>query len=309
MKNYYAMNKTTTTNKLDVLIEKISSHYDYSINKATTERIEKILDIVNEDFNEDYDFIVTKDYWYWGIQDGSHLNYNLAQYYNLEAKYHFQRKNYRRALFFLHLAEFYILKEDLNSEDYQYYLLVTLCNKCFTLLFLNKAQKALTGFQSIAVYASYNSLNYAGNYFWGNELTNESTACKISIQLGEALCLIELGKLHNAELSINTITLNLVKESYKDFCEKHFVLKTLIAKIFIKRQDKNSAFNIIADAIIEGFPYVTEYSGHLQEEIIYHLRQSPFEGIGFNYIIETMLETHIKRDISVTPSRKDILFV
>lgn len=303
------MKKNKAPNQLDILIDEISSHHDYSINKNITEKIEKILDIVNEDFDEDYDFIVTKDYWYWGIQDGSLLNYNLAKNYNLEAKYHFQRKNYRRALFFLHLAEYYILKEDLNSENYQYNLLVTLCNKCFTLLFLNKAQKALTGFQSIAVYASYNSLNYAGDYFWGNEQTNESTACKISIQLGEALCLIELGKLHNAELSINTITLNLVKESYKDFCEKNFVLKTLIAKIFIKRQDKNSAFNIITDAILEGFPYVTEYSGHLQEEIIYHLRHSPFEEIGFNYIIETMLETHIKRDISVTPSRKDILFI
>lgn len=303
------MKKNKAPNKLDVLIDEISSHYDYNINKTISEKIEKIMDIVNEDFDEDYDFIVTKDYWYWGIQDGSHLNYNLAQYYNLEAKYHFQRKNYRRALFFLHLAEFYILKEDLNSEDYQYYLLVTLCNKCFTLYFLNETQKALTGFQSIAVYASYNSLNYASYCFWTNEQTNESTACKISIQLGEALCLIELGKFHDAELSINTITLNLVKESYKDFCEKHFVLKTLIAKIFIKRQDKNSAFNIITDAIIEGFPYVAEYSSHLQEEIIYHLRQSPFEEIGFNYIIETMLETHIKRDISVTPSRKDILFI
>ena len=303
------MGKNKTPNQLDVLIDEISSHYDYNINKNITEKIEKILDIVNEDFDEDYDFIVTKDYWYWGIQDGSHLNYNLAQYYNLEAKYHFQRKNYRRALFFLHLAEFYILKGDLDSEDYQYNLLVTLCNKCFTLYFLNETQKALIGFQSIAVYASYNSLNYASCWFWTNEQTNESTACKISIQLGEALCLIELGKLHDAELSINTITLNLVKELYKDFCDKHFVLKTLIAKIFIKRQDKNSAFNIITDAIIEGFPYVTEYSSHLQEEIIYHLRQSPFEEIGFNYIIETMLETHIKRDISVTPSRKDILFV
>lgn len=303
------MKKNKAPNQLDVLIDEISSHYDYSINKNISEKIDKIMEIVNIDFDEDYDFIVTKDYWYWGIQEDWDLNFKLARYYNLEAKYHFQRKNYRRALFFLHLAEYYILKEDLNSENYQYNLLVTLCNKCFTLLFLNKAQKALTGFQSIAVYASYNSLNYAGDYFWGNEQTNESTACKISIQLGEALCLIELGKLHNAELSINTITLNLVKESYKDFCEKHFVLKTLIAKTFIKRQDKNSAFNIITDAIIEGFPYVTEYSGHLQEEIIYHLRQSPFEEIGFNYIIETMLETHIKRDISVTPSRKDILFI
>ncbi len=303
------MKKNKAPNQLDVLIDEISSHYDYSINKTISEKIEKIMDIVNEDFDEDYDFIVTKDYWYWGIQDGSHLNYNLAQYYNLEAKYHFQRKNYRKALFFLHLAEFYILKEDLNSEDYQYYLLVTLCNKCFTLYFLNETQKALTGFQSIAVYASYNSLNYASYCFWTNEQTNESTACKISIHLGETLCLLELGKIHDAELSINTITLNLVKESYKDFCEKHFVLKTLIAKTFIKRQDKNSAFNIITDAIIEGFPYVTEYSSHLQEEIIFHLRQSPFEEIGFNYIIETMLETHIKRDISVTPSRKDILFI
>lgn len=303
------MKKNKAPNQLDILIDEISSHHDYSINKNITEKIENILDIVNEDFDEDYDFIVTKDYCYWGIQDGSLLNYNLAKYYNLEAKYHFQRKNYRRALFFLHLAEYYILKEDLNSENYQYNLLVTMCNKCFTLLFLNKTQKALTGFQSIAVYASYNSLNYASYCFWTNEQTNESKACKISIQLGEALCLIELGKFHDAELSINTITLNLVKESYKDFCEKHFVLKTLIAKIFIKRQDKNSAFNIITDAIIEGFPYVTEYSSHLQEEIIFHLRQSPFEEIGFNYIIETMLETHIKRDISVTPSRKDILFI
>lgn len=302
------MKKNKAPNQLDILIDEISSHHDYSINKNITEKIENILDIVNEDFDEDYDFIVTKDYCYWGIQDGSLLNYNLAKYYNLEAKYHFQRKNYRRALFFLHLAEYYILKEDLNSENYQYNLLVTLCNKCFTLLFLNKAQKALTGFQSIAVYASYNSLNYAGDYFWGNEQTNESTACKISIQLGEALCLIELGKLHNAELSINTITLNLVKESYKDFCEKHFVLKTLIAKIFSKRQDKNSAFNIITNAITEGFPYVTEYSCHLQEEIEFQLR-CPIEEIGFNYIIETMLDIHIKRDISVTPPRKDILFI
>ena len=138
------MKKNKTPNQLDVLIEKISSHYDYSINKATTERIEKILDIVNEDFNEDYDFIVTKDYWYWGIQEGCNLNFQLARYYNLEAKQHFQRKNYKKALFFLHLAEYYILKEDVNSENYQSNLLVTLCNKCFTLLFLNKAQKALT---------------------------------------------------------------------------------------------------------------------------------------------------------------------
>lgn len=302
------MKKNKAPDQLDVLIDEISSHHDYSINKNITEKIEKILDIVNEDFDEDYDFIVTKDYWYWGIQDGSLLNYNLAKYYNLEAKYHFQRKNYRRALFFLHLAEFYILKEDLNSEDYQYYLLVTSCNKCFTLLFLNETQKALTGFQSTAVDASYNSLYYADHCFWGNEQTLESTACKISIQLGEALCLIELGKLHDAELAINTITLNLVRKSYRDFCEKHFVLKTLIVKIFSKRQDKSSAFNIISNAITEGFPYVTEYSCHLQEEIEFQLR-CPFEEIGFNYIIDTMLEIHIKRDISVTPSRKDILFI
>ena len=302
------MKKNKAPNQLDVLIDEISSHYDYSINKTISEKIEKIMKIVNKKFDEDYDFIVTKDYWYWGIQEDWDLNFKLARYYNLEAKYYFQRKNYRRALFFLHLAEFYILKEDLNSEDYQYNLLVTSCNKCFTLLFLNETQKALTGFQSTAVDASYNSLSYANHCFWGNEQPLENTACKISIQLGKTLCLIELGKLHDAELSINTITLNLVKESYKDFCEKHFVLKTLIAKIFSKRQDKNSAFNIITNAITEGFPYVTEYSCHLQEEIEFQLR-CPLEEIGFNYIINTMLDIQIKRDISVTPSRKDILSI
>ena len=68
------MKKNKAPNQLDILIDEISSHHDYSINKNITEKIEKILDIVNEDFDEDYDFIVTKDYWYWGIQDGSLLN-------------------------------------------------------------------------------------------------------------------------------------------------------------------------------------------------------------------------------------------
>lgn len=286
---------------IDALIEEISSYYEYSINENIVVKIEKLLDIVNNQFDEDYDFIVTKDYQYWGITDDQDLYLNVAVYYILSAKKEFQRKNLHKALFFLHLAEFYILKETDCDERYQSKLMIIRCNKCFVLLFLNETEKALTGFQQLAVSASYFNLNY--------EKTNESEACKTSIQLGEASCLIELGKLSEAERSINNIAIRLAKQPYTSCYDKYFVLQSLIAKIRLKQKDKNAAFNIITDAITEGFYYETNYAGNMQRQIELCLRDTTVEDIDFEDIIDMMLELHIRRNIGEPTHCKDVIFI
>lgn len=291
----------TQAHEINSLINEISSYHDYNIDKTTIDRIEKLLLIVNDNFDEDYDFIVTQDYWYWGIKDDENLNFNIAHYYNLEAKKHFQRNEYYKALFFLHLAEFYVIKEDVNSEAYQYNLLVTGCNKCFTLFFLNETQKALAGFQALSVSASYFTMTF--------EQTMENSTCRSSLQLGEILCQTELGELQAAERLTNMIVINLAEDSYKKYYDRLFVLKTLMAKICLKRQDKSTVFNIITDAITEGFYYRSNYSNNLREDIECFLNRKKFESIDFEDIIDMMLEIHIKRDIADSRYGKDLLFI
>lgn len=286
---------------IDSLINEISSYYNYDIDIKTIVAINKLLDIVNEQYYEDYDFIVTTDYWYWDITNDKDLNFNIVKYYNLSAKKEFQEEHYKKALFFLHLAEFYMVKENKDTEKYQYNLMVIRCNKCYSLLFLNKARQALHGFMHL--------LKLFNNYESIYSITTPSSTCISSVLIGASFSLLETCKIAEAEQILNFLNKTLDTQPSKNVYDKSLISRALMAKIATMQLDNKTAYKIIKEAITEKFNYQSNYSCRIKEDIEDYLNYHNLENINFDKIITMMFWLHIGRDISKPKQGKDMLFV
>ena len=309
------MDELEKEQRLDFLCEQLADCRDINLKDKTIELIEEVIQITNSDFIEKYDCFVGKDHDYWGIDDGWDVNYKIALYYNYEANPLFKGKSYKKAMMFLHFADYHTSKNHYSIKS-DYYDLIIKCNKGFCLLKMGDFFAASICFSNIITRYKYH-IKY--DFKIENDLPQystkpqEYTLLNISMSLGMAVTYLKLGKIQEAEkilIKISKETQILQDDAFYDnFIFKSFATNTAFAEMYHLMGDDQKALETIIDAVshLHCHNYIANSTMHMIDLVKKHLEEQ--EKPNFDELLSLMYDAHIHRDSLFIPSNVDRLFV
>lgn len=311
------MDELEKEQRLDFLCDQLADCRDINLTDKTIELIEEVIQITNTDFIEKYDCFVGANHHYWGIDDGWDVNYNIALYYNYDAKTLFARKAYKKAMMFLHFADYYTnLDHNKISVKSDYYDLVVKCNKGFCLLQMGDDFLASISFSNINI--RYDFMIRCGcitDYFFPpyNIKTQDYNLLKLSMTLGMAITYIKLGNIQEAEKMLLIISkenqISPDDEFYDNFIFKSFATKTTLAYMYHKMGDDQKAMDTITDAV-SNIPChnISDSAMYMIDLVKQHLEEQE-KPKNLDELLLLMYVAHVRRDSYFIIQYVDCLFV
>lgn len=309
------MNESEKEKRLNFLCNQLADCRDINLTDKTIELIEEVIQITNDDFIEKYDCFVGKDHDYWGIDDGWDVNYKIALYYNNEANPLFKGKSYKKAMMFLHFADYHASKNHYSIKS-DYYDLIFKCNKGFCLLKMGDISAASICFSNIINRYDYmikHDLHYEFDLPQYSIKPQEYTLLGISMSLGMAITYLKLGKIQEAEkllIKISTETQFSQDDAFYDnFIFKSFATKTAFAEMYHRMGDDQKALKTITDAVsnLHCHNYIADSATYMLDLVKKHLEEQ--EKPNLDELLSLMYDAHIHRDSLFIPSNVDRLFV
>lgn len=309
------MDELEKEKRLDFLCDQLADCRDINLTDKTIELIEEVIQITNTDFIEKYDCFVGKDLHYWGINDGWDVNYYIALYYNYEAKTLFARKAYKKAMMFLHFADYHASKNHYSIKS-DYYDLVIKCNKGFCLLKTGDISAASICFSNINSRYKFLKDDFKIEYDVPpyNTKPQECTLLNISMSLGMAVTYLKLGKIQEAEKLLIKISkethFSQDDEFYDNFIFKIFAIKTALAEMYHLIGDDQKALEKITDAVsnLHCHYYISDSATYMLDLVKKQLEEQD-KPTNLDELLSLMYDAHIHRDSYFYPPNVDRLFV